>query len=164
MLRYTPIYLTLGAFALFSNPKNAQIVKGSADISQNAHLLEVSVADGTIIDWKEFSIQPQEITRFLQPNESARVLNRVTGSANSSLLGTLQANGQVYLMNPHGVIIGKDAHINTQGLFLTTFEIDEDLFHKSIWLLKGETNGAIVNTDGQLCIDPSGRAIARKIY
>lgn len=142
-----PFSLSLATGILFANPQDPTVVSGTASFTNpHSHLLEIAPSDGAIINWKDFSIQPNEITRFIQPGISSRVLNRVTGSNLSNLLGALEANGQIYLINPHGVLIGKDAVIRTGSLFISTFDLSDDLFtNGSEWTLKGHSNAAIVN-------------------
>lgn len=60
------------------------------------------LTDKAIIDWQRFGIDANELVRFVQPSEMAVSLNRVTGSDPSVILGKLQANGQVFLVNPNG--------------------------------------------------------------
>ena len=52
-----------------------------------------------IINWQSFSIGGAETTRFTQPSAASAVLNRVTSTQASSILGSLQSNGQVFLIN-----------------------------------------------------------------
>ncbi len=163
MLRYIPLTVVFGAASLFANPQHPEIRAGSADFSQGSNLLEIRPSDGAIINWKEFSILPHELARFIQPSSSSRVLNRVVGGASSSLLGALESNGQIFLMNPHGVIIGKDAVIRTAGLFITTFDLEDDLFSNGAWSLKGDSEASIINYGSILAGDGDVYLIAQKV-
>ncbi len=142
--RWIAPFSLLAIAALQANPKGPYVVSGNALFSEAASSLQIEASDGAVIHWDDFSIEPSEMTRFIQPGSSACVLNKATGPNLSALLGTLESNGQVYIVNPRGVIIGKDAQIRTAGLFLTTFEIDDFEFaEEREWLLRG--GGAIVN-------------------
>ncbi len=82
-----------------------------------------------IINWSSFDIAPGEITQFEQPSSSSIALNRVTGSQNpSQILGTLNANGQVWIINPNGVMFGGNAQVNVAGLVATSADIDNNNF------------------------------------
>lgn len=59
--------------------------------------------DRAVINWNSFSIANGELTKFVQPSSSSAVLNRVVTANPSAIYGTLQANGNVYLINPGGV-------------------------------------------------------------
>lgn len=73
-----------------------------------------------IIDWRAFSLAPADRLTFVQPNKSAIALNRVTGAQASAINGQLFGNGQVWLLNPNGVLIGKTGQVNTHGFLATT--------------------------------------------
>jgi len=51
------------------------------------------------------------------------LLNRVVGQDASQIQGQLNANGQVYIVNPNGVIFGKTAQVDVGGLVATTHNI-----------------------------------------
>ena len=48
------------------------------------------------------------------------MLNRVTGGQESQLLGTLNSNGSVFLVNPSGILIGSGAQLNAASITLNT--------------------------------------------
>ena len=81
-----------------------------------------------IIDWRGFGIQPNEQVQFAQPSAGSATLNRVTGNQVSLILGRMDANGQVLLINPHGIIFGKGAQINVGSLIASTANISNDNF------------------------------------
>ncbi|HHF1629277.1 TPA: beta strand repeat-containing protein, partial [Haemophilus influenzae] len=56
------------------------------------------------------------------------VFNRVTSDQISQLKGALNSNGHVFLINPNGIVMGKDAVINAAGFTASTLNIsDKDL-------------------------------------
>ncbi len=80
------------------------------------------------INWQTFNIGADQAVVFSQPNASAVALNRVVGSDPSAIFGRLSANGQVFLVNPNGVLFGKGAQVNVGGLVASTLDIsDADL-------------------------------------
>src|SRR5262245_56994360 len=106
-----------------ANPTGARVVNGTASFNQQGKLLTVTNTPGTIINWQGFSIAAGETTRFVQQSTSSAVLNRVIGPDASSILGALQSNGRVWLVNPNGILIGKGAQIDTAGLIASTLNI-----------------------------------------
>lgn len=91
----------------FANPQGGTVVGGAASIGAAGNSLTVKqTTNRAIVNWKSFSIGNGQTTRFVQPSASAAILNRVTGGDPSVLLGRLQSNGQVYLINPNGVMVG----------------------------------------------------------
>src|SRR3990172_12600547 len=92
--------------SVFANPTDLVVISGDAHChSPSANTLEIRASDRAILHWQDFSIGLNETTKFIQPNSSCAVLNRVMGENLSSLQGRLEANGQVYLINPHGILI-----------------------------------------------------------
>jgi len=53
------------------------------------------------------------------------LVNRVTGGDPSTILGTLRADGRVYLVNPRGIIFGAGSQIDVGGLVATTLELSD---------------------------------------
>src|SRR5437868_2748601 len=66
------------ASPLFANPTGGTVAAGSATFATSGNTLTITNTPGSIINWQQFSIQKDEITRFLQQNASSAVLNRVT--------------------------------------------------------------------------------------
>ncbi|KQV83148.1 hypothetical protein ASD15_31290, partial [Massilia sp. Root351] len=83
-----------------ANPTAPQVVAGQAQFSQQGNLFSIANAPNTIINWQSFSINAGEITRFIQQGGDSKVLNRIVGQDPSKILGALQSNGKVYLINP----------------------------------------------------------------
>lgn len=111
------------------NPQGGSVAAGKAAIIQQGNTLTVTQSTPhAVINWQGFSIAGGETTRFIQPSVSAAVLNRVTGFGPSRLDGSLTANGQVFLINPNGVVIGPQGRIETGGFFASTLNIPDAVF------------------------------------
>jgi len=108
------------SFSLYSNPIGLETIKGSATLEQSQGNLLIHASDGAVLHWKDFSIGSGELTQFLQPSETSWVLNRVVGNHSSQILGELIANGQIVLLNPHGILFGENAHVDIGGLIAST--------------------------------------------
>jgi filamentous hemagglutinin family protein len=127
------------------------VVGGQAAISQAGTTLQVlQSSDRAVINWRDFSIQPNETTRFVQPSASSAVLNRVTSSTPSQLLGTLQANGQVYLMNQNGIFVGQGAVINASSFLATTAEANPSSFMRGEALSMEAVSDAGIRNEGTI--------------
>ena len=106
-----------------ANPVGPKVINGNASFSQQGKLLTVTNTPGSIINWQGFSIAAGETTRFVQQSTSSAVLNRVIGADPSAILGALQSNGRVWLINPNGIIFGAGARIDTAGLVASTLDV-----------------------------------------
>ncbi len=100
----------------WAGPDNPQVVRGSANFQRLGNLTTITVTDNAIINYRQFNIAGPETVRFIQPGVDARVLNRITGGMPTRIDGTLLANGRVYLVNPSGVIFGKNSTVNVGTL------------------------------------------------
>lgn len=110
----------------FALPAGMQVVLGEAQqkaLSQSS--VEIKTSDKAILNWGDFSIGAKELARFVQPGKHSVVLNRVVSGAPSQILGTLEANGKVYLINPNGIFVGKEGVINVASFVASTLDILE---------------------------------------
>lgn len=106
-----------------ANPTGANVINGQASFATSGNTLTVTNTPGTIIHWQDFSIGTSEITRFAQQSAASAVLNRVVTSNPSSILGALQSNGRVFLVNPNGIIFGAGSTIDVAGMVATTLNL-----------------------------------------
>ncbi len=113
---------------LMANPQGAQVVHGSASFQADGKTLTVTNSNGAIINWQQFNIGAGETTRFVQPSVSSQVLNRVLGGSPSQILGSLQSNGQVFLINPSGIVFGKGAQVDVGALAFSTLRMSDEDF------------------------------------
>jgi filamentous hemagglutinin family protein len=137
-----------------ANPTGADIVSGTASLSSSGNTLTVTNSNNAIINWQSFNIGAGETTQFAQPSASSTVLNRVTGADASSIFGNLTSNGQVFLINPHGILFGADAQVNVGGLVASTLNIsDTNFLAGDFQFSNGGSSGAPVNQGGVIHAD-----------
>ena len=117
-----------GATSAYANPTNPVVVNGAAQFTTTGNLLNIANTPNAIINWGSFSIGANEITRFVQQSASSAVLNRVVGQNPSSILGALQSNGRVFLINPNGIVFGAGSQINVGGLVASTMNLSNEDF------------------------------------
>ncbi|MEY4255321.1 MAG: hypothetical protein RLZZ141_548, partial [Pseudomonadota bacterium] len=137
------------------------VVAGSGTIAgQGTSSLTVNqTSQKMIIDWRSFGVAKDGLAQFIQPSASAIALNRVTGSEVSSILGRLEANGQLFFVNPNGMVFGKEAKVDVAGLLVSTADITNQNFMNSRYSFdaKGKADAQIVN-EGTLTIKDAGLA------
>ena len=125
------ILMSACAQNVLANPTGGQVTAGNASISNpSANVVQIhQTSDKAVIDWRTFNIAPNEKTQFQQPSRSSITLNRIDPSNGaSSILGRLQANGQVWLINPAGIFFGPTARVDVGGLLATTANITNQDF------------------------------------
>jgi filamentous hemagglutinin family protein len=110
-------------------PSGGQVAGGQATIQTQGATTQVQqTTSRAIINWQSFDVAHGETVVFTQPSASAIALNRVTGATASSIAGNINANGRIFIVNPHGVVFGPTASVNTAGLVATTAGIDDNSF------------------------------------
>ncbi|TWU89695.1 two-partner secretion domain-containing protein, partial [Haemophilus influenzae] len=102
------------------------VVHGTATMQVDGNKTIIRNSVDAIINWKQFNIDQNEMVQFLQESNNSAVFNRVTSDQISQLKGILDSNGQVFLINPNGITIGKDAIINTNGFTASTLDISNE--------------------------------------
>src|SRR5579885_1733514 len=126
------------------------VVSGGATLSTPSPTKSV-ITQSTgkaIITWSAFSIPKGSTVQFVQPGRSSIALNRVTGGSVSNILGDLIANGQIWLINPAGVFIGRGANVDVAGLIATTSDIQNGDFlsgNYQFGIGSSNPNASIVN-------------------
>jgi len=147
MSKRSLLTLALLPIALMAKPSGPDVVQGDATFAHpTKHAMQIVTGDQTIINWNEFSIDPGETTRFIQPSHSSAVLNRVVTGTESHIMGSLLANGKVFLVNSNGILIGPDATIDTHGFIASTLDVLDSEFMKGSDLrFRGNSDGKVVN-------------------
>ncbi|MEW8015556.1 MAG: filamentous hemagglutinin N-terminal domain-containing protein [Candidatus Sedimenticola endophacoides] len=77
------------------------------------------------IDWGGFDTDATQSVTFVQPRELSVAINRIAGDP-TDFLGTLSANGRVFLINNSGITFGASAQVNVGALVATVSDIDVD--------------------------------------
>ena len=120
LMKYTictfTIMFTLIALKVWGLPEGTTPVVGSGSSSLNGNEMVITAPDDSIFEYQSFNVAEGETVRFVQPSEQSRVLNRVLGATATNINGNILANGQVYLVNPSGIIFGAGAVVEAAKL------------------------------------------------
>src|SRR3954452_21136929 len=112
LLLTTSALLALGLTQATAGPEGASVVGGAATIQgQGGPAVIVNKSTSSaIINWNTFNIRANESVRFNQPSSSSVALNRVTGGLGpSEIMGSLTANGRIFLINRDRILFGPGA-------------------------------------------------------
>ena len=138
--------LALTAAAAQAGPSGGQVVAGSGVITQSGSTTTVAQSSQNLsVNWVSFNIAPQETVNFLQPSASSIAINRIFDPNGTQILGHLNANGQVYLINPNGVLFGAGAQVNVGGLVASTLDVNDATLADSQRTFKGGGSGSVIN-------------------
>ncbi|MEX9455943.1 filamentous hemagglutinin N-terminal domain-containing protein, partial [Escherichia coli] len=140
-------------------PTGGQIVAGSGSIqTPSGNQMNIHQnSQNMVTNWNSFDIGKGNTVQFYQPNSSAVALNRVVGGGESKIMGNLKANGQVFLVNPNGVLFGKDASVSTSGFVASTRDIkNDDFMNRRYTFSGGQKAGAEIVNQGALTTNAGG--------
>ena len=102
-------------------PSGGNVAAGSATIAATGGSMAIDQSTArAVINWNSFSVGPAGSVAFNQPDAQSATLNRVTGTAASSIAGQITSNGAVYLVNPNGIAITASGSVNTAGGFVAS--------------------------------------------
>ena len=162
----TAIWLALSllfAGRALANPLGGVVAEGSASITGQgtATTTITQSTNRAVINWQSFDIGTGEHTDFQQPGKDSITLNRVIGSEQQAtqILGKLSANGKVAIVNPNGIVFGKDAQVDVAGLMASTADIgDNDFMAGRGTFDKPGKLGAQILNEGRITVQQAGLA------
>ena len=116
---------TVGSGATFAGPEGGEVVGGAGDINHNGSTTTINQAtDRMAINWQSFDVAADERVQFIQPSSSSIALNNILSNHGSKIQGQIDANGQVILINPNGVIFGESATVNVGGILASGLTLE----------------------------------------
>ena len=107
-----------------TTPTGGTIVGGAASIVQDgANVVINQTSNKLVLNWQTFNIGQDASVLFNQPGTSSVALNRILDQNPSQIFGQISSNGQVFLINTHGIIFGASAKVNVGGLVASTLDL-----------------------------------------
>ncbi|MBP6900354.1 MAG: filamentous hemagglutinin N-terminal domain-containing protein [Burkholderiaceae bacterium] len=143
-------------------PTGPQVVHGQATVATQGSQMTVRNTPGAILNWQSFSIAAGHGVYFDQASASSKVLNRVLGKDPSQIFGSLASNGQVWLLNPNGVLFGRGARVDVASLVASTLRLgDSDFLAGRYRFGGGDVQGqaAGVRNEGSLQTSFGGQVV-----
>ncbi|MDP2220105.1 MAG: filamentous hemagglutinin N-terminal domain-containing protein, partial [Hydrogenophaga sp.] len=129
-----------------AQPTGGVVSSGSATIGGTPGQMTITQTTPQVaINWQSFGILAGDSVQFVQPGSSSVALNRVVGSDPSSILGSLTSNGQVFLVNPNGILFGQGASVSVGGLVASTLALSDADFTANRHQFAGAGAGSVVN-------------------
>jgi len=129
-----------------AGPTGGQVTAGNGAIARSGNTTTIHQASQNLaLAWQSFNTSAAETVNFVQPSNSAIAVNRIVDSNGTQFMGRLNANGQVVLINPNGVLFGAGSQINVGGLVASTLDIDDGSASSASRRFSGNGSGSIVN-------------------
>lgn len=103
---------------------NLQTTTGVTTALQGGELL-ITAPNKAVLTWQAFgsgtdTIGASDTLRYALPNSTSSVLNIVAGGATTTIDGYIASNGNVFILNPQGVLIGGGARFELNKLVIST--------------------------------------------
>jgi filamentous hemagglutinin family protein len=136
------------ALPAIAGPAGGVVSAGAGTIAQGGAATTINQSSQRMaIDWNSFSTAAGESVVFVQPNAQAIALNRVVRSSPSELLGSLSANGQVFILNPNGVLFGAGSQVNVGGLVASSLSMSNADFMagSNVFTKDAGSSGGVIN-------------------
>ncbi len=148
---------------IYALPQGGVVTDGQATISTpNPNYMQIDQhSNSAVINWQSFNIGAQEHTHFEQPSVNSIAINRVNAANGSSaIFGKLTSTGQIFLLNPAGVIFGPSAQINVGSILASTSDLNFNAYQQGrIELIPNNNyNGQIIN-QGNISVRDGGYAM-----
>jgi len=138
--------LALSAETAMAGPAGGQVVGGAGVISQQGATTTINQSSQNLsLNWQSFNVGSNETVNFAQPSASAIAVNRIFDTNGSQILGHLNANGQVWLINPNGILFGQGAQVNVGGLVASTLDLQDATLNNDVRRFGGNANGSVIN-------------------
>ena len=140
-------------------PTGGTVASGTASIGVSGSTTTINQSTAkAVINWNDFSIANGETVNFVQPDANAIALNRVTSATASSIQGALNANGQVFIVNPNGITFGSTAQVNVGGLVASTLDISDTDFNNGTYRFANSSNNSSISNQGAITVANTGTA------
>ena len=124
------VAMSLHSSSVQAMPEQGKVVAGQGEIVRpdDKTMVINQKTDRLALDWQKFNIAKDEKVHFDQNSKSAIAINRVVGDGRSIIDGSLSAKGHVFVINPNGVLFGKNSSVDVGGLVASTANVtDEDM-------------------------------------
>src|SRR6185437_589895 len=151
--------LSLASVAAQAGPSGGQVVSGNGQITNSGTTTTITQSSQNLsLNWQSFNIAPQETVTFQQPSASAVAVNHIFDTNGTQILGHLNANGQVYLINPNGILFGKGSVVNVGGLMASTLNPNDPTAGGATRSFSGTGAGSVTN-EGTITAAPGGYVV-----
>jgi filamentous hemagglutinin family protein len=105
-----------------------------------------------ILNWQDFNIANGYTVNFVQPSSTSSTLNRIWDANPTTIAGSLNANGQIYLYNQNGIVFANGAQVNTGALIASSLDIKDSLYQEG-YLTKVDGTYDFSGTSGFVRVD-----------
>lgn len=123
----------------------------TTDITQHTHFVKVQGNGDINAGWT---------VNVSQPTSSSKYVLYDTKDDPTTILGTLNANGEIYIFDKNGVIFGQDSQVNVGAIVASTGFISDDNIKAGKFVFEnvGGTNAGEISNAGEITVAEAGLA------
>lgn len=119
-----------GAYAVANTalPAGGSPVAGGISINKIDNVMNIhQQMQNGVIKWSSFDIGANAIVNFTGDKAGYNILNYINSAKASEIYGELNANnnGNIFIVNPAGITIGKSAQINVGSLYVSNQKLKD---------------------------------------
>jgi len=110
-----------------------------AQVNGQTEVVIQQTAPQAVLNWKTFNVGSKTTVAFDQSNGGSQkgqwiAFNKVNDPSGvpSQILGQIKAPGQVYIINPNGIIFGGGSQINLRSLVASSLPINDNLVQQGL--------------------------------
>ncbi|WP_395744499.1 filamentous haemagglutinin family protein [Prosthecobacter sp.] len=153
-----PNGLATGGLEIIGTPTGANSPTQSL---QNAHTIVTiqQTQQQALLTWKTFNVGSDTTVKFDQSAGGADAgnwiaFNKITDPSGNptQILGSIEAQGQVYLINQNGIIFGAGSEVNTHAMVASALPLNDNLVSR----------GLLNNPDSQFLFSANAQAAGTK--
>ncbi len=133
------------SFQVWALPQGANVVQGSASLSETKFQLQIHQAtDFLQLNFDSFNVAANETVNFVQPSGQSIVVNHVLSADPTELAGRVSANGQMVILAPGGLIIHEGSTLEAGSLMASTLS-PLLIYEHQLKLINVNSGAGIVN-------------------
>ena len=110
-------------------PSMNTVEAGQATVSTYGNLTTITqTTDRAVLNWNSFNLTANETANFVVPSASGATMNRITGGYSTKIDGTVTSNGDVYFVNPNGLVFNASSRVTANGFYAYTGTVNTSDF------------------------------------
>ena len=124
----------------------------------------MTASDGAIGHFDNFDIAVGDTVYCVQPSTNANALFRIFSGDGTQIYGRFEANGNIFLVDPAGILFGAGSQINVNQLVASSLDIlNQDFLDGNYEFVAGSADAGAVVNKGTILANEGVALIGRKI-
>lgn len=100
-----------------------QVIKGDVSVVEHKEVTKIYASDSSVVTYHAFDIQGKEQIEIILPSKDSTFYLFIDSNHPTEIKNHLSSNGKVYLFNPHGIYLDKEAVLEAESFYLIGAEV-----------------------------------------